>query len=185
MTVKIYKNFLTIDECEELNKISMQAVNQGYCCKGLEPHGLGNYDLRYSTRLNMANKQYPEFVYAVSKKVTDFMQFQNFTTMKNTGSNGIVTSVMFKDGDLFEHMDGQGMGLKKSYRCNVVTQHTGEGGDLYVDNKKVDINVGDLHCYDASSYLHKVTTYNGNIPRIIWMFSYLIPKEKLDEFCLS
>ena len=50
-------------------------------------------------------------------------------------------------------------------------------GQVYVENNKIDIEVGELHCYLASDYEHYVTEVKGETPRILWMFGAYVPKE--------
>jgi hypothetical protein len=72
-----------------------------------------------------------------------------------------------------------------TYRCNILTQANEDGCDLYVDGKKIDIEVGDLHCYMVSELEHYVTEAKGETPRIMWMFGCHIPKEHWSEYGLS
>jgi hypothetical protein len=58
-----------------------------------------------------------------------------------------------------------------------MSQAADDGAELFVGGEKVDIKVGDLHCYLASDYEHYVTEVKGNTSRVLWMFGAYVPKE--------
>lgn len=175
MTVKIFPNFLSSDECQTLNQIALQGVEEGWVDKALTVEN-GNSDnpLRKSSRGYMCNgEDYPQFVKDVSKRIRTFMNIDSYPPIVG-GRYGVIVSVMYQGGDLFEHKDG-GNGAV-AYRCNIMTQANEDGGDLYLSGKKVDVRVGDLHCYAASEFPHYATTAKGPTPRIMWMFGAYVPR---------
>jgi hypothetical protein len=58
-----------------------------------------------------------------------------------------------------------------------MTRAADAGAELFIDGEKIDIGVGDLHCYLPSDAEHYVTTAEGNTPRVMWMFGYQMSKE--------
>ena len=194
MNVKIYKNFLSQEECNMLNKITLDIVDKKLTNTTVEkdtvingvPQRVYGYTKRLSTRGMMGTgKDYPEFVYEISKKIRTFLNIDAFPHIEGHGIKGIITSITYPGGSLYEHKDGRGSYNLPTYRCNVLTQKAEEGCDLYVDGNKVDIDVGDLHCYMASEFPHYATEVKGKIPRIMWMFGAHIPKNYWKEYDLS
>lgn len=93
------------------------------------------------------------------------------------GSDGVVVSVTFPGGDVYEHKDPRSLEGLSTFRCNILTQSAESGGKLYINGIFREINVGDLHCYYASEESHYVTEVQGNSPRILWMFGCHRPIE--------
>lgn len=181
MTVKVFKHFLSEKECTELNKVAEKGIAEGWVSVGIDrlnPH----YTKRYTSRMHMANAEYPQIVHDTSKKVRQFVGVDEFPIITGHGKDGVVVSVTFKGGDVHPHRDPKSLDGLATYRCNVLTQANEEGCDLYVGGKKIDIDVGDLHCYMVSEIEHYVTEAKGDTPRIMWMFGAHIPTERLGEY---
>jgi hypothetical protein len=64
-----------------------------------------------------------------------------------------------------------------------MTRNSDAGGELYIGGKKIDIGVGDLHCYLPSVVEHYVTEVKGQTSRIMWMFGYQCSTERFDQLC--
>lgn len=182
MSVKIFKNFLTQTECQELNSIALQGIEEGWCGKGLDPVKGVCYSLRYTSRMHMKDVEYPQFVRDISNKIREFMKINSFPLIEGHGKDGVVVSITLKNGSVHEHRDPLSIDGLPTYRCNVLTQANESGCDLYVDGKHVDIEVGDLHCYMVSALPHFVTEAKGNTPRIMWMFGAHIPKAEEQKY---
>jgi hypothetical protein len=177
MSVRVYRNFLTSNECEVLSQIALLGMEEGWC-KPCVPAEVN----RYTSRIHMAKHKYPETVLNISSRVRKFLDIDCFPPIYGHGKDGIVVSITFKDGYIHEHKDPRSIKNFMTYRCNIVTQLPEEGCDVYVDGKKVDTGVGDLHCYMASELNHYVTKSKEQTPRILWMFGACIPLEKGKEY---
>lgn len=181
MSVKIYKNFISKQECAELNQITLELINKGLLHKGLD-RGKWEYPYRLTNRQKMGKTQYPALVYEISKKIKNFLNIDAFPIIEGHGNNGIVVSYTMKHGDVYAHKDPRSSDGLPTYRCNILTQANESGCDLYVGGEKIDIEIGDLHCYLASEIEHYVTEARGEIPRIMWMFGSHIPKSHWQEY---
>jgi len=184
MQVKIYKNFLNKEECEVLNKVVMQGVSKGWINKGIS-YGNHNYQKRFTSRMHMENIEYPQIVRDISDRIRTFLNIDSFPIIDNHGKDGVVVSYTMQGGDVYPHKDPKSDDGLPTYRCNVLTQANEDGCDLYVGGKKIDIEVGDLHCYMVSELEHYVTEAKGETPRIMWMFGAHIPKEHWSKYGLS
>jgi hypothetical protein len=100
------------------------------------------------------------------------------TNFQNLTSDG---EMNYQNGEVYTHRDPDGGDGVVTYRCNVLTQANEDGAELYVGGNKVDIEVGDLHCYAVSEIGHGVTEAKGITPRIMWMFGAHTPKEYWTE----
>lgn len=176
--VKIYKNFISKEECEILNKIALKGIEEGWVNKGIQDYK-HNYALRYTSRLYMEDVEYPQFVYDMSDRIRNFLGIQKYPLIVGHGKKGVVVSVTFQGGSVYEHKDPRSIDGMGTYRCNILTQKNEEGTDLYVDGKKIEIDVGDLHCYWVSEIKHHVTEAKGETPRIMWMFGCHMPLSKM------
>ena len=167
--VQIFKNFLTEEECKILTEIAITGVQEKWIGPGLS-RGKFNYQKRYTSRMHMYGKKYPSYVIGISNKIREFMNIDQYPLIINHGSEGVVVSVTFNGGDVYEHCDPRSDKGWTTFRCNVMTQAPEDGGKLYIEDELIDLKVGDLHCYYASEQKHYVTEVEGNTPRVLWMF---------------
>lgn len=180
MDVKIFRNFLSEQECKQLSNIALQ--NKNWFDKGRSRGQVT--DNRLTTRMSMKN-HYPQEILNVSEKVRKFVGVNNFPLIEDHGKDGIVISITQQGGDVYEHKDPRSNTRLPAYRCNILTQTNEDGAKLYVNQQKIDIGIGDLHCYLASELPHYVTEAKGKTPRILYMFGAYIPKEHWREYGLS
>lgn len=180
MNVKIFKNFLTKEECNVLNEITKQGIEDGWIYKGFQKPNF-NYSLRYTSRMHMGNHEYPDFVKSISNKIRSFLKIDSYPLILGHGKDGVVVSITFKGGSVYKHKDPRSDDDLITYRCNILTQANEDGCELYVGGEKININVGDLHCYMASEIEHYVTEAKGETPRIMWMFGCHLPLNDLDK----
>lgn len=182
MTVHIIKNFLTSEECAQLNAIALQGVAEGWLGNGVNKYGGGtSYALRKTSRMHMQNFEYPQFVRDISEKVRIASGVSEYPTIDGHGKDGVVVSVTYQNGEVYTHRDPNGGEGIATYRCNVLTQANEDGAELYVNGNKVDIEVGDLHCYAVSELPHGVSIARGPTPRIMWMFGAHVPLKDLKD----
>ena len=184
MHVKIYKNFLSKEDCQALNAIAVQGVADGWVNKGIsyQDH---NYSKRFTSRMHMEKAEYPQIVRDISTRVRQTVGVDDLPIIVNHGKDGVVVSYTMQGGDVYPHKDPRSAEGLPTYRCNILTQANEEGCDLYVGGQKIDIEVGDLHCYMVSEIEHYVTEAKGQTPRIMWMFGAHIPREHWSEYGLS
>ena len=166
--IKILKNFLTEEECQRLNKIATEYLDKGIL-------KVGGYDGRYTTRFVEDNFKFDPFVYTLSEKIRRAANIDKYALEYPRGKDGINVAVTIEDGYIELHTDPRAEDGSATYRCNVITQKSNVGGDLVMDGKVVDLDVGDVHCYAVSEIPHIVTATEGSTPRILWMFGAHIP----------
>jgi len=183
MDVKIYKNFLSADECCTLNDHALSNIGNWFG-DGIT-NGTTHIKTRITTRLYMGEKKYTQEIVEVGKRIRTFLGIDQFPIIDGHGSAGVVCSITYQHGDVYKHKDPKSNDGLPTYRCNVLTQANEEGADLYVDGKKIDVGVGDLHCYMVSELEHYVTEAKGSTPRIMWMFGAHIPREHWGVYGLS
>lgn len=178
MTVRIIKNFLTKEECASLNEITLQGIKDGWVGDGIQDYKSG-YKLRLTSRIY--DPQYPQFVYSMADKVRKAAGVDQYPIIDGHGSGGVVTSITYCGGSVYAHKDPRAADGTPTYRCNVLTQANEDGAELYVNGQKIDIGVGDLHCYAVSELTHYATEAKGPTPRIMWMFGAHVPLQDLKD----
>lgn len=174
MRIEIVPNFLTQEEVIQLNnwaKLGVQKKWLGAC-----PPVNGNpiYS-RFTTRGFGHRFKYPQFVRDLSEKIRKFVGVDSYPIIEGHGRDGVVVSYTLPGGSVHAHRDPRGATGLATLRCNVLTQKADDGAELYVDGTKIDINVGDLHCYLVSEHEHVVKQVLGSTPRIMWMFGAHVP----------
>jgi hypothetical protein len=174
MAVLIFKNFLDVSSCNQLN----DWVDLGVENKWLS---FGNSEGRVTTRNYGEKFEYPNIAYEVFDKITNKLSLQDLSkSVIGKGKNGIVASCTFPKGNLYVHTDPK-EGELEVLRCNIMTRSAESGGELYVGGNKIDINVGDLHCYLASTVEHYITEVKGKTSRVMWMFGYQCSQERFNK----
>ena len=178
MTVLIFPNFLTQNECNQLNNWVDMGVEKKWLDKGISKNRIWKYESRFTTR-NYGNRfEYVSVVYEVEKRIRTFLDITDLPkSVLGGGKDGIVVSCTFSGGDVYPHKDPK-EGELEVLRCNVMTRSAEKDGELYVGNNKIDINAGDLHCYLPSTIEHYVTEVKGQTSRVMWMFGYQCSKER-------
>lgn len=183
--VLIIKNFLSEDECNKLNGWVDLGIKNKWLDKGISRGSDWVYENRVTTRPYAERFDYSAEVYNVQTKITEFLQIQDLKkSVSGGGKNGIVVSCTYPEGDVYEHIDPK-EGSLEVLRCNVMTRKPEFGGDLYINDNKIEINIGDLHCYLPSTMEHYVTEVKGQTSRVLWMFGYQCSIKRFNELCLT
>lgn len=174
MRLEITPNFITPEECSLLNSWVYEGVNKGWLDSGMCTGRRTNK--RLTSRLYGHRFVYPQVALNLSKRIRNFAGIGTYPIINGHGRNGVVVSYTKPRGDVYKHKDPKELNMS-ALRCNIMTQDAEDGAELFVNDNKVDIKVGDLHCYLASDFEHYVTEVKGNTPRIMWMFGAYVPKE--------
>ena len=184
MRLERHKNFLSLEECSILNAWVDDAVQTKKIDPGFD-RGRSGYTNRYTSRACGDSFVYPQIVLDISDRIRAFCGVSSYGAIKGHGNNGVVVSCTFDGGDVYEHQDPpSGDGLA-TLRCNVMTRAADEGGVLFLDGNKIDLEVGELHCYLASNMPHYVDTVRGETSRVLWMFGAHVPTEDWDNHIIK
>jgi hypothetical protein len=176
--VFFHRNFLSSQECNALNDWVMLGVENKWLDVGMSRGSDWEYQSRLTTRKYGDRFEYPKVVYDVFERITDYLGVHHLAkSIEGGGRNGVVVSYTMPNGDVYKHIDPM-EGDRHVLRCNVMTQSADAGAELFIGGKKINIGVGDLHCYLPSDVEHYVTTAEGNTPRVMWMFGYQISKRE-------
>jgi hypothetical protein len=170
--IKIYKNFLNKEECQQLTDFALKLVEN----KTLAVNSCaGRYSGRYIRTIKL-----PELAKQLNKKVREVAKISQYPVAVDRGVEGVNIVVTVEEGRLPRHLDARS-GDRATYRCNVITQKSDIGGELVIEGEKVNLEEGDLHCYLTSEVVHEVTPSAGK-PRVLWMFGAWIPLNETQNF---
>ena len=179
------KQFITQAQCDELNAWVNVAIQNKWLDMGRGENASWNMSSRLTTRAYGNRFEYPEIVYQIFDKITDALGLTDLPkSIVGGGRGGVVVSCTYADGDVYEHIDPM-EGDRHVLRCNIMSQQADLGADLYIGNKHIDVEVGELHCYLPSDVSHYVTTAKGRTPRIMWMFGYQCSKDRFEKLINS
>jgi len=181
MRIERHKNFLTSEECNLLNVWVDEGVEKKWLDIGITENRFGYVwnTKRVTSRMYGNRFQNPQIALDISNRIRKFCGIDSYGLIEGHGRDGVVVSCTFPDGDVSEHQDSYSKfenGLS-ALRCNVMTRSADTGGKLYVGGEHLDIEVGELHCYLASDFKHKVTEVEGETSRVLWMFGAYVPAE--------
>jgi len=175
-----HKNFITHQECDELNAWVDKGVANKWLDVGIS-RGNHNYSKRVTSRLYANRYEYPEIVRSISFRIREFCGISSYKLIEGHGRDGVVVSCTFPGGDVYEHQDPRSkMGLS-ALRCKLLTRAADSGGVLRLNGEAKSLEIGELHCYLASEHLHTVSEVIGNTSRVLWMFGAYVPKEDWDD----
>ena len=175
MRIEIIKNFLSQNECKQLNEWVCLGIDNKWLDIGITD---GKWtSKRLTSRLYGHRYQYPQLVKDIFTKIREKIGISNYSLIKGQGKNGVVVSCTFNGGDVYAHKDSKSSLGLSALRCNIMTQATESGAKLFLEEQEICIESGDLHCYLASDFEHYVTTVKGDTPRILWMFGVYVPFE--------
>ena len=181
--VLVFKNFIDRETCGQLNDWVYLGVQNKWLDKGLNRGDNWNCQTRVTTRKYADRFEYPKVVYEVFNKITNTLNTHDLAkSVKGGGKDGVVVSCTSPGGDVYKHRDPQ-EGNLEVLRCNVMTRDSDSGGELFIGDNKIDIEVGDLHCYLPSTIDHYVTEVKGQTSRVLWMFGYQCSKERFRQIC--
>jgi hypothetical protein len=180
MKVLLSPCFISAETCAVLNAWVDEGVENKWLDKGISRKSGWDYDKRVTTRNYGDRFEYPPEVYEVFDQISAKLGLQDVPkSTVGAGKDGVVVSCTFPGGDVYPHQDPMEGPNLHVLRCNIMTRDSDAGGDLYIGGNKIDIGVGDLHCYLPSAVEHYVTPVEGNTSRIMWMFGY---KMSLEDF---
>lgn len=170
MRIERIKNFISEEECQELNAWVKLGVQNRWLDRGLS-RGQWGYQKRLTSRMYGDRFEYPAVVRDVAQRIQNLFGFEENSIIHGHGRNGVVVSCTFDGGDVYEHKDPRrGSDDMATLRCNILTQAAEQGGKLCIEGQEIDIEAGELHCYLASEHSHFVSRVFGPTPRILWMF---------------
>lgn len=184
MRVTLVKNFITKEECDQLNNWVRLGIENKWLDFGVAHGGNGptaeykQTSNRLTSRLYGDRFENPEFIKQLSNRIRSAVGVNSHPLISDYGKDGIVVSCTFNGGDIFKHKDPKSIAKESALRCNILTQAPESGGKLFLDSEEFPINVGDLHCYLASDVEHFVTEVKGTTPRILWMFGAYVPADE-------
>ena len=181
MNVLVKKNFITAEECAQLNAWVDEGVQNKWLDSGIDRGSGWEYEKRLTTRNYGDRFEHPAIAHEVFQKITDALGLNGIRkSVMGGGRDGIVVSCTFPGGDVYKHTDPK-EGNLQVLRCNIMTRAADAGGELFVDDQKIDVGVGDLHCYLASYIPHYVTEVQGDTSRVLWMFGYQASFQDFDK----
>jgi hypothetical protein len=175
MRIERHKNFLSLEDCAALNAWVDEGVQNKWLDVGINK-GDTQYTKRLTNRMYGDRFEYPPFVLSTANKIRKFCGIDAYPIIEWHGQDGVVVSCTFGGGDVYPHRDPK-QGYLSALRCNVMTRAADAGAELYVGGELIDIEVGELHCYLASEFEHKVTEVQGDTSRVLWMFGAAVPAE--------
>jgi hypothetical protein len=176
MRVDRVKNFITQAECDALNAWADEAADKKWMDSGLLINGVRDEKRRLTTRFYGDRFEYPPLVLDIRDRIAKAVGIEKFPLILDHGKDGVVVNRMDVGGDLFAHLDrGSPTGELLALRCNILTRKPAKGGALFLEEELLDIEVGELHCYTASTCMHRVSIVEEGPARVLWMFGAYVP----------
>ena len=195
--VKAYKDFITEDQKDILNKWTLDNYQTDYFMDPrMDSNGLKNTKLttRFANPLvnynnppldpnthdhinfiasSNPNFEYPSLVYEIQRSIILTFGLKDFG-LSPVGKDGIITEISFNGGTVHPHTDPVWFEGTHTVHCNLITQKPESGGVTYIQGEPWDVNETDLLTYIVSSAEHSVDKVVGDKHRILWVFSFML-----------
>jgi hypothetical protein len=177
--VTVVENFLTVQECQELNDWADAAVVNGWLGDGVDIFNVGQgQPLRKTTRGYESLFTFPPVVQTISDKITARFNLQALTKSADGGGLGVTCTLTLPGGSIVGHTDPfESSGTLHLLRCNILTRASDAGGVLLLSGVEVPLNAGDLISYSPSHIKHSVSTVGEGASRVMWLFGYQLPND--------
>tara|TARA_R110000868_G_scaffold276722_1_gene536472 strand:+ start:322 stop:891 length:570 start_codon:yes stop_codon:yes gene_type:complete len=175
-----HKNFITLQECAELNAWVEDGVARKWLDSGIGKEGF-LYNKRLTSRIYADRYIYPDIVHKLALKIREFCGLSSYKIIEKHGRDGVVVSCILPGGNLYAHCDPKNVAGLSALRCNILTRAADSGGVLHLEGEPKPLEVGELHCYLASKHEHYVSEVEGNTSRVLWMFGAYVPEEDWDS----
>ncbi len=183
MSIQVYKSFLSEKDCNILNNFALDSVNKGKFKNGILSEKVNPLNSQMVSRFS-PELIFPEKALEIQKTIQKKFKLLDSSITKEFNPFGIVVNVSFKNAQVIKHRDAPLNGFS-ALRCNIVTSQPEDGGILYVNDKPVILNSGDLYACLFCENEHYVTKNNSEKQRIVWQFTFHVKKKDMYEFNLS
>lgn len=163
------KNFLTPDECAQLNGVTQYGYDNGQMTLGV------NTTLRYTSRLDKTLYNYPQGVFDLATRVRSYCGVSAYPIIDGQGTDAIVTNYMPTGADIFPYAALRNTNGDAQLWAFIVTQVPEGGGVLQINGVDKPVDAGELFCYLTSEVAQYTTPVTGVTTRICWMFGNWVP----------
>lgn len=168
MRFESVKNFLTPQECADLNGVTQYGHDNAQMTLG------AHTSLRYTSRIDTTLYTYPQGIFDLANRVRAYCGVSNYPILENQGSHGIVTTYMPTGADVFSYQ-APVVGEQGQLWAFIVTQASESGGVLQLNGVDYLVDAGELYCYMTSSTTQYMTPVTGPTTKITWMFGNSVP----------
>jgi hypothetical protein len=166
------KNYLTPEECAQLNGVTQYGYDNGQMTLGVRT------TLRYTSRIDPELYTYPQGVFDLATRVRAYCGVANYPVINNQGATGIVTNYMPTNADIFPYQAWQNpTDNAAQFWAFIVTQAPESGGVLQINGYEYPVEAGELFCYLTSEVRQYTTPVFGPTTRICWMFGNWVPAQ--------
>ena len=169
--VTVIRNFISKEECDELNKWTTQNENKEFFKTGKEAEN--RKTTRYSNSIEF---NYPTLILEKFQNFKKEFGIENLNNIEQ-GKNGIINAISYGNSELILHTDPQ-YNKAQSFHITIQTSKAESGGDLIADGIVYEVDEGDAICFFASSIKHCTNPTSGNKPRIVWILGLQYPERK-------
>jgi hypothetical protein len=177
--IDIFRSFVTPEEAKELNEFTLNCISQGLFIDGQLSKHLNADGVHMVSRFNK-ELQFPQIAFDIRQLIMNKYNLLEKDLFKNSNESGIVVNCSFKDGQLWNHVDGSNHPYAL-LRCNVVTSQPNIGGVLHVEDKPISLNDGDMYACLVSQHMHRATVNEDDKPRIVWQFGFNVHADKWNK----
>jgi hypothetical protein len=191
--VKVIRNYIPHDICDELNSWVFYAVRNKMMDLGITtpPNTIWNETnkrlpsvKRYTSRMYSDRYDYPELVRSLHDQIEkEFNLSKWHYPVHRHGRDGVVVLATLTGGDVYAHKDPIDFAGKEVLRCNILTSQVQSGGTIYVDGEAFNLNKGDMMQYLVSRHEHRVEPINSVLEdmRIMWMFGWNVDGDEWEQ----
>jgi hypothetical protein len=183
MLAKVFKNFLSQEDCDFLNLFALNCIKNNQFENGRVSSGLNKLNTQMVSRFS-PELIFPDLALNIRNKIQAKFNLPKGSINTQFHNEGIIINVSFNGAQVVKHKDSVKDGFL-ALRCNIITSQPDFGGVLHIENRPVNLQVGDLYICLFSEHEHFVSKNESDTPRIVWQFAFDVKKEDLHEYGLS
>jgi hypothetical protein len=177
--IQVFKKFISEEDICELNtwilnEKNLTFWNQGYFIAGyrfFDPNNKSWEKDEYNRILLPISKLNNKFL-NLRDQISKIIKIEQELKSKNATS---LISVIKKNGFVASHKDSTIDG-HVHVRANIAINTPKSGSCVVIENKKYEINAGDLIVFPANILEHSTTIHQCDEPRTIISYPFLIPQ---------
>lgn len=171
MSVVRIKNLITVSERDTL--VEWIESNIGTDVFSLSGH---EGTVRLTTRFSNNNVvMYPSIVYNIRDRIKKILDIR--TDFYPSYPHGMVASYGLEEDECSMHTDPVWFDNHITYHCVLLLNSPESGGVPLINGQYYPMEELEGLYYPVSEVEHGTTKLIGNVPRLLWIFGFSIPKE--------
>jgi hypothetical protein len=176
MSIKRVQNLITQDEKNILVDWILQNKDTEMFRKAEHPG-----TVRKTTRYSLAQISYPDIAFKIRDRVINMFNINKYSelTKEHGYPHGMIATYGFGTDECETHVDYIWHPKHTTWHCVLLLTTPENGGDLVIEEVPCNIQECEGIYFPVSKMFHSSTRLQGDQNRLLWIFGFSIPEQKL------